>query len=334
MIETVGINGLTLCHKHSDGWVRSTLPDVCKAPTIPVPFVNVAFAKDLAKGTKTVFSHGGAMNGIKGSEFSKTIGDEPGVGRGVKSGRNLHRATFLSWSPDVFMEGKPVTRLTDRMLINKGNTISAGGYYTGPVNDDKNEDVLEEICKAACECLAAGTMSQKCVNDKMESWASKLGKKLIGDAAYKFMKDTGRWVLNEKNGQILKGGGKRPDFTDFDNQSMIEVKLPKDRFRKGQDQAYDDIAADNNLTRENVHFKDCDCEGKGRTAEERKAAKAAEEEAAQVDNRSFAERHPVLTGVGVGVLVVGAAAATWWAGGSGGAAVAGMLGLGGLAAAQ
>jgi hypothetical protein len=50
LIETVGINGLTLCHKHSGGWVRSTLPDVCKAPAVPVPFVNVAFAKDLAKG--------------------------------------------------------------------------------------------------------------------------------------------------------------------------------------------------------------------------------------------------------------------------------------------
>jgi Domain of unknown function (DUF4150) len=66
--ETVGINGITLCHKHSDGWVRSTLPDVCKAPTIPVPFVNIAFAKDLAKGTKTVFSHGG-----EGPDFPRPL---------------------------------------------------------------------------------------------------------------------------------------------------------------------------------------------------------------------------------------------------------------------
>ena len=241
----------------------------------------------------------------------------------MKSGVNLHRATFLSWSPNVFMEGKPVTRLTDRMLLNKGNTISAGGYYTGPVSDDKNKDVLEEICKAACECLAAGTMSQKCVNDKMESWASKLGKKLIGDAAYKLMKDTGKWVLNQKDGQILKGGGRRPDFTDFDNESLIEVKLPKDRFRKGQDEAYDNIAADNNLTRENVHFKHCDCEGKGRTVEERKAAKAAE--AASADNRSWAERHPYLATAAVGTAVVAGAAATWWAAGSGGAAAGGAL---------
>jgi Domain of unknown function (DUF4150) len=153
LMETVGINGLTLCHKHSDGWVRSTLPDVCKAPAVPVPFVNVAFAKDLAKGAKTVFSHGGAMNGIKGSEFSKSIGDEPGVGGGVKSGVNLHRATFLSWSPNVFMEGRPVTRLTDRMLLNKGNTISAGGYFAGPVNKADNAHLPEDICKSARHVL-------------------------------------------------------------------------------------------------------------------------------------------------------------------------------------
>ncbi len=66
MKETVGINGLSLCHKHSDGWVRSTLSDVCKAPKKPVPFTNATFAKDLAKGTTTVFPHKGAMNGVKG----------------------------------------------------------------------------------------------------------------------------------------------------------------------------------------------------------------------------------------------------------------------------
>ena len=147
--------------------MRSTLPDVCKAPTVPVPFVNIAFAKDLAKGTTTVFSHGGAMNGIKGSEFYKSIGDEPGVGGGVKSGVNLHRATFLSWSPDVFMEGKPVTRLTDRMLMNNGNTISAGGYFTGPVTG-ASKATLDLLCQIACVGLASGG-NQSCVDAAVQA---------------------------------------------------------------------------------------------------------------------------------------------------------------------
>ncbi|MGV1952814.1 hypothetical protein ACQZ44_18510 [Agrobacterium vitis] len=65
MQETVSINDLTLCHKHSDGWVRSTLPDLCISQDKPVPYTNTAYARALAKGTTTVFSHGGAMNGSR-----------------------------------------------------------------------------------------------------------------------------------------------------------------------------------------------------------------------------------------------------------------------------
>jgi len=338
MRETVSINGLTLCHKHSDGWVRSTVPDVCKSPDKAVPYTNTAYARDLEKGTTTVFSHGGAMNGVKGSEFSRSFGDEPGGGGGVKSGVNLDRATFLSWSPNVFMEGRNVTRLTDRMLLNRGNTISAGGYYTGPVNDDENKEILEQICKSACECLREGRMNQACVNEKMDAWAQKLGRNLIGEAAYKFLKNQEKWVLNECDGKILRGGGRRPDFTDFDNKSLIEVKLPKDRFRGNQDEIYDEIAQDQDLTRENVFFKDCDCDGKGRTAEQRKAEKenASSENAA--DNSNWFQRHPAATVVGIGVVAVGAAAATWWAGGAGGPAaatgLASFLGIGTLAMSQ
>jgi Domain of unknown function (DUF4150) len=284
MKETVGINGLTLCHKHSDGWVRSTLPDVCKAPTVPVPFVNVAFAKDLAKGTKTVFSHSGAMNGIKGSEFSKSIGDEPGVGGGVKSGVNLHRATFLSWSPNVFMEGKPVTRLTDRMLLNKGNTISAGGYYTGPVNNAGNEELLEEFCKAACQCLAEGNMNQRCVGKKLKDWAKANSKNVHPEASY--VKDAnGNWTLRgtRPDGSLRTSrpkGSRAPDVTDLDNNSIVEGKLNnpntgfRDDYGPGQDKAYNDIVNDekNPITsREDVNFDDCDCEGKGRTKKQRAA---------------------------------------------------------------
>ena len=284
MKETVAVNGLTLCHKHSDGWVRSTLPDVCKAPVAPVPFTNVAFAKDLADGTTTVFSHGGAMNGVKGSRFSKSIGDEPGVGGGVISGVNLHEATFLSWSPNVFMEGRPVTRLTDRMLLNKGNTISAGGYFTGPVGDPVNEELLEEFCKAACQCLAAGTMNQRCVSGKLKDWAKANGKNVHPEASY--VRDAnGKWTLRgtRPDGSLRTSrpkGSRAPDVTDLDNNSIAEGKLNnpntgyRDKFQDGQNDAYNDIVNDDTnpiTSREDVNFDDCDCEGKGRTKEQRAA---------------------------------------------------------------
>ena len=130
MVETVLINKITLCHKNSTGWVRSTLPDVCRSPTNPVPYTNTAYSRDLQDGTVTVRSHGGYMNGVKGSRFFPSYGDEPGTGGGVVSGVNMHQATWLSWSPNVFMEGRAVTRLTDKMLLNKGNTVSLHRYQT------------------------------------------------------------------------------------------------------------------------------------------------------------------------------------------------------------
>lgn len=152
MNETIRINGITLCHKNSSGYVRSTLPDVCLTPPkpVPVPYTNTAFSRDLANGTKTVFSHGGAMNGVRGSRFAKSIGDEPGSSGGIKSGTHLHEATFLSWSPNVFMEGRAVTRLTDKMLLNKGNTVSVGGYKTH-LPEGHPERYL---CEVGCRCYA------------------------------------------------------------------------------------------------------------------------------------------------------------------------------------
>ncbi|MGX9979070.1 DUF4150 domain-containing protein [Methylobacterium fujisawaense] len=148
MVDTIVVNGLYMCHKNSEGLTRSTLPDVCKSPVQPAPYTNVAFGRDLYNGTVTVRSHGGAPNGVKGSEFHTSIGDEPGVGGGVKSGTVKAEATWLSWSPNVFMEGQPVTRHTDKMLMNHGNTISAGGYQVRSAANNKEQ----EICNIACYC--------------------------------------------------------------------------------------------------------------------------------------------------------------------------------------
>jgi hypothetical protein len=333
MQETVAINGITLCHKHSDGWVRSTLPDVCKSPAAPVPYTNVAFAKDLDNGTKTVFSHGGAMNGVKGSRFATSIGDEPGVGGGVISGVNMHEATWLSWSPDVFMEGRPVTRLTDKMLLNKGNTVSVGGYYTGPVRDEKNRELLDQICKAACACMSAGTMNGKCVADKIKEWAKEAGRNIEPEVAWDL--SNGNWTMRTRpDGSIMRGGGKRPiDFLDLDNKTGTEYKGPGDRMRRGQSQNIDEITEQNDLTREDVNFKkDCDCSGGGTaTAPVTAAAPAPAKEPASLlnDPVQWAKENP-WKAAGLGVV---AGVATGGAIYYGGAAAAALLGGGALVTA-
>jgi len=133
MGRTINVNGLTLCHRGDDvGTSVATLPDVCKTPpnSVPLPYPNVSFATDLAKGTTTVLVEGGHMAAIKGSEFAKSSGDEAGAGGGVKSGVNLAKSTWLLYSMDVFIDGENACRLTDKMLMNEANSADLGGFLT------------------------------------------------------------------------------------------------------------------------------------------------------------------------------------------------------------
>jgi hypothetical protein len=129
MTVTININNLSLCHQGSSGVATATLPDVCKTPPgpVPVPYPNIAFSKHLKKGTKTIKVEGGKMAAHKGSEFSRSTGDEPGIAKGIKSNTQMKEASWLTYSFDVKLEGKNACRLTDKMLMNHGNTVCLAG---------------------------------------------------------------------------------------------------------------------------------------------------------------------------------------------------------------
>lgn len=132
MAVKININGLTLAHKGSSGTAIATLPDVCKTPSpggpVPLPYPNIAVSADLAKGTKTVKVDGGNMAAHQDSELSKSSGDEPGTAGGIKSSTNMKEATWLTYSFDVKLEGKGASRLTDKLLMNHGNTMCCAGF--------------------------------------------------------------------------------------------------------------------------------------------------------------------------------------------------------------
>jgi hypothetical protein len=174
--RTININGLTLCHKGDDiGVTIATIPDVCKTPSpggpVPVPYPNISFAKDLAKGTKTVLVDGENMAANKGSEFSKSIGDEPGTVGGIKSGINKAEATWLSYSMDVFLENKNACRYTDKMMMNHGNTVCMGGFLTQWLAEAKKgkpdcKALLEEINEVLNGNKDAGTSAERGVKER------------------------------------------------------------------------------------------------------------------------------------------------------------------------
>ncbi|MGI9289413.1 MAG: DUF4150 domain-containing protein [Pseudomonadales bacterium] len=150
------------------GIAKSTLPDVCKTPSpggpIPIPYpVIVSMSSDLKKGSKKVKFDGGNSAAIKGSEFSRCTGDEPGTAGGVKSSTNMKEATWILYSFDVKIEGKNACRLSDKMMMNHGNTACLGGENQEGVPGGPSKD----------ECKTAIKMLEQPIR-----LAEKLGKKL------------------------------------------------------------------------------------------------------------------------------------------------------------
>lgn len=139
MPVTIKVNGAanSLVHKGSNGISVATIPDVCKTPSpggpVPIPYPNISQSITLAKGTTTVKADGGMMIAIKGSEFSLSNGDNPGVAGGVKSNTFMKESTWILYSFDVKMDGKNACRLTDKKFQNHENTVDLAGTVQAPV---------------------------------------------------------------------------------------------------------------------------------------------------------------------------------------------------------
>jgi uncharacterized Zn-binding protein involved in type VI secretion len=135
---TVKVNGASnsLVHKGSNGISAATIPDVCKTPSpggpVPIPYPNISQSATLSKGTTTVKADG-MMVAIKGSEFSLSNGDNPGVAGGVKSSTFMKESTWILYSFDVKMDGKNACRLTDKKFQNHENTADLAGVIQLPV---------------------------------------------------------------------------------------------------------------------------------------------------------------------------------------------------------
>ena len=124
MANNINVNGRTAVHAGSQGVL--TTVDVCKTPgkCRPVAYTNVARSTDSARTATTVFVNGNPIC-HKQSIFAVSSGDEPGRCGGVRSGTIKGKAEFLTASPNVFVEGKPVVRQFDLMVSNNRNTPPA-----------------------------------------------------------------------------------------------------------------------------------------------------------------------------------------------------------------
>lgn len=128
METNVYANDAEVCSQAADG--KSTIgPDPCWSPPPPsagpvvIPYTNTAFAKDLQKGTSTVFVCNSPVALRDQSFLCNSTGNEPATrnfAMGVSSHTIKGKAYFVNWSPNVKFEGLNVCRHLDPMTHNHG----------------------------------------------------------------------------------------------------------------------------------------------------------------------------------------------------------------------
>lgn len=70
---------------------------------------------------------------------------------GVKSSTNMKEATWLLYSFDVKLEGKNACRLSDKMMMNHGNTVCLSGTIHAPVPSAPDADCEEVLMRFPVE---------------------------------------------------------------------------------------------------------------------------------------------------------------------------------------
>jgi len=154
---SVSVNGpKTPVTKGSTGIAVATLPNICKMPGPPAPFVptplpNIGKSGDSPKGySKKVKIENNAV-GIKGASF-KSVGDvaSKGTGGGLISNNTHGACKFISpGSMDVKFEGKNVHLLTD-MITNNGGPSGSPPNAATMMGIVQNTGHVIYIPKSAC----------------------------------------------------------------------------------------------------------------------------------------------------------------------------------------
>jgi len=164
-MSSVGIHPpKTPVTKGSHTVAKATLPNVCKMPGPPAPFVpsplpNIAKSELSPKGYSTTVKIEGNTVAIRGATF-ESIGDmaSKGTGGGLISANTHGPAKFITpGSITVKIEGKSVHLLAEPMLNNcgpSGSPPNTGATMTGggADHDDIRKAAEKALQEIVCEC--------------------------------------------------------------------------------------------------------------------------------------------------------------------------------------
>lgn len=197
--------------KGSSGVASATIPNVCKMPGPPAPFVpsplpNIAKSGTSPKGYSKKVKIEGQAVAIRGATF-KSMGDmaSKGTGGGLISANTHGPAKFITpGSMTVKIEGKSVHLLSEPMLNNcgaSGSPPNTGATMLGLVQGIATiaalEKELERIAKECEEevendpkhqnksCRERGTEKHKCCDRKLDELQDKnADQQVFSDGAF------------------------------------------------------------------------------------------------------------------------------------------------------
>jgi len=293
---TVAVNTRTVVHKASGG-LAVGFPDACKTPPTGqvVPYVNTAHSHDAAGAAASVFCDGHAVMKLS-SYFATSYGDEPGILGGVISGTVKGKASFITASQNVFIEGEPTPRADDYVEGNHGSpaNLLLGRWIQRIFAAFPWEKVI--VCAAMCFCHASGqrgpcvafTLATPGVTRRGNGSAYSANPAFIWEprvpgiyVEVTFVPGRGRkaarWVpvlTEQKNAAGVPipssdhiPGSIRPDIVIAEDASqpltpqnikkVYELKFPGDEMSKRQEEKYPEIAGVKKL--EVLTVESCNC---------------------------------------------------------------------------
>jgi hypothetical protein len=162
-----------------------TSPDVCKSPKVPIPYMTWGMGEDDLNYSPDVRANGRIIK-LQTSKFSCCYGDEPGVGKGVKSGTVGDVVEPVTSSTIVRANGQWVQRHTDTCTLNKGN---APGEY------------IYVKCTDAHKAPDGADAQDKTRNEKIAEYAESKGWTRGADGGWNT--NGGGWASNDKVGEEM-----------------------------------------------------------------------------------------------------------------------------------
>lgn len=199
--------------KGSNGIAAATLPNVCKMPGPPAPFVptplpNIGKSGDSPKGYSTTVKIEGQPVAIKGATFG-SMGDmaSKGTGGGIVSSNTHGPTKFIApGSMDVKIQGKNVQLLGDQMLNNCGPSGSPANSATLAGTVQPSAALVAALgpadAQAVCEAVCANY-----VPNKLNPKAPKASRPSKGTQADLDSKGLGQGELTQWLPSAGKSGG-------------------------------------------------------------------------------------------------------------------------------